>query len=230
MSKLKFPLFGLVLAALMASCSTSNDVVSNRSVQKRKYNDGFYISFNRGNHKLNKKNQEEDNLPANDQIAQTMDEIIAPQEQSTNPDVRSYIDNVEIEEVGTYAETGDLIPENEDKGFKEALTDGFARSAEIFMPVRVKNPFKADRSKRTGTIENNGAASDDAMIILLVILALFIPPLAVFIFEGATGRFWIDLILAIIGWGVGWYFLGGLGWICGLAAVIYAILIVLSVI
>ena len=51
-----------------------------------------------------------------------------------------------------------------------------------------------------------------------------------FIYEQASKRFWIDLILAILGFGVGFWLLGGLGWLCGLAAVIYALLIVLEVI
>lgn len=69
-----------------------------------------------------------------------------------------------------------------------------------------------------------------AMLVLLVILAIIIPPLAVFLYEGVTTRFWIDLILAILGFGIGFWLLGGLGWLCALAAVIYALLIVLGVI
>ena len=68
---------------------------------------------------------------------------------------------------------------------------------------------------------------DTAMLIILIILAILIPPLAVFIYEGATSRFWIDLILAIIGYGVGFLFFPHLAFLCGLAAVIYALLIVL---
>ena len=77
------------------------------------------------------------------------------------------------------------------------------------------------------------AAESGAMLVLLVILAIFIPPLAVFIFEGVTTRFWIDLVLAIIGWaafGLLFGVVGGLAGLCMLAAIIYALLIVLSVI
>lgn len=38
---------------VLSSCSTSNDVVSNRAIQKRKYNDGWFLSF--------QKNQKKDN-------------------------------------------------------------------------------------------------------------------------------------------------------------------------
>jgi uncharacterized membrane protein YqaE (UPF0057 family) len=65
--------------------------------------------------------------------------------------------------------------------------------------------------------------------VVLVILALLIPPLAVFLFEGATKRFWIDLILAIIGIGIGFGILH-IAFLCALIAVIYALLIVLEII
>jgi len=39
----------LLVIAVLASCSTSNDVVSNRKVQKRKYNKGLYIKTNKKN-------------------------------------------------------------------------------------------------------------------------------------------------------------------------------------
>jgi uncharacterized membrane protein YqaE (UPF0057 family) len=75
------------------------------------------------------------------------------------------------------------------------------------------------------------STSSDIPLIILVILAIIIPPLAVALFEGITTRFWIDLVLALVGWGVGWALLGlGLAALCGLVAVIYAVLIVLSVI
>ncbi len=39
---------------VLSSCSTSNDVVSNRAIQKRKYNDGWFLSF--------QKNQKKDDV------------------------------------------------------------------------------------------------------------------------------------------------------------------------
>ena len=66
-------------------------------------------------------------------------------------------------------------------------------------------------------------------LILLIILAIILPPLAVAIFEGITGRFWLVLILWILGWGVGWWLLGAGGALFSLVAVILALLIVLGV-
>ena len=42
---LKNGFVGLLFVALMASCSTSNDVVSSNRIQKRKYNKGFHLNL-----------------------------------------------------------------------------------------------------------------------------------------------------------------------------------------
>ena len=39
----------LLVVVVLASCSTSNDVVSNRKVQKRKYTKGLYVKSNKKN-------------------------------------------------------------------------------------------------------------------------------------------------------------------------------------
>ena len=93
-----------------------------------------------------------------------------------------------------------------------------------------KTHHKSRRSKFK-SLKNDNAASADVMTILLVILALIIAPLAVAIYEGITNRFWITLILWLIGIGLGfWLFGGTIAWACGLIAAIYAILIVLGII
>ena len=37
----------VLLVGLMVSCSTSNEVASNRSIQKRKYTKGYFFDFNK---------------------------------------------------------------------------------------------------------------------------------------------------------------------------------------
>lgn len=70
---------------------------------------------------------------------------------------------------------------------------------------------------------------DDTMKILLVILAIFIPPLAVYLKDNAVSKwFWITLILALLGiFGFWFLFYTGFFW---LAAVVIAILYVLDLI
>ncbi len=40
-------LMGIFVVALISSCSSSNEVASNRTIQKRKYNKGFFVSHNK---------------------------------------------------------------------------------------------------------------------------------------------------------------------------------------
>jgi uncharacterized membrane protein YqaE (UPF0057 family) len=70
----------------------------------------------------------------------------------------------------------------------------------------------------------------DANLILLVILALILPPLGVYLKDGGiTGLFWLTLILCLVGgggiFGIGFYF-GGLWGI----AIILALLRVFDII
>ena len=65
----------------------------------------------------------------------------------------------------------------------------------------------------------------DTNTLLLVILAILLPPLAVYLHEGETNnKFWITLILFLAG--IAGVFL--LGWYAWLASVIYALVVVLG--
>lgn len=65
-----------------------------------------------------------------------------------------------------------------------------------------------------------------AELIIMILLCLIIPPLAILLYEGLSGNFWIDLLLFIIGvsaYGVLSFFIG---WLALLAAVVFAFLVV----
>lgn len=65
----------------------------------------------------------------------------------------------------------------------------------------------------------------DTNTILLVILAFLLPPLAVYLHEGEiNNKFWIDLIL----WLLGWIAFTWLAWIPLLASIIYALIVILG--
>lgn len=217
---LKTGLFGLIAAALLASCSTSNDVVSGRGIQKRKYNDGYYISSNKNFDRKSDKHEKTESVLIEETITEKSNTktqpVITENNSSSIPTATLTQPSTEVEKTEVFAEekgiTQPAVIVNETKDEEQKIGRVYA-----------KKTIKT-------VVSNHAAADSDVMFILLVILCFFIPPLAVGIFEGITGRFWIDLILFLLGWGVGWYFLGGLAWICGIVAIVYALLIVLSVI
>ena len=86
--------------------------------------------------------------------------------------------------------------------------------------------YKAFKATASALKKGSSTAASDVDLVILVILAIFIPPLAVFLKEGATSRFVLDLILALIGV-VGWWIFPFAG-LAYLAAIIYALIIVLG--
>jgi uncharacterized membrane protein YqaE (UPF0057 family) len=130
------------------------------------------------------------------------------------------VNNVANEVLVSEINDVDPVGNSKKKSFKNKRSD---KKLGSHKKTKIKDVLKAVK-------EAKSSRSDDAiMIVLLVILALILPPLAVGIYEGITGRFWLVLVLWLLGWGVGWWLLGPLGWLCSLVAVIMALLIVLGV-
>ena len=227
--KLKSGIIGLITLAILASCSTSNDVVSGRGIQKRKYNDGYYISLGKKFNKTNKDVKVEEVILSEETAENFKVETTKEAEKSTetSPLITPASNNEVIapttdNDASTVTTTSEIeTDENEISNQVEVLEE----ETISYEPGRIYSP-KMIKTK----ISENAGADSTVMLILLVILCFILPPLAVFIFESASTRFWIDLILWLLGWGVGWWLLGGLGGLCTLVAVILALLIILSVI
>lgn len=228
--KLKSVLFGVIAAALLASCSTSNDVVSGRGIQKRKYNDGYYISLGKKFNKTDKVSKSEDTELASDEIEYTpVEETITFENSTVQPPLAesNYDGEILTPEIDQNTPDQVTYPETNSEEGNVAKSEEINESEEgVFQPGRIYSP----KIIRTKLSESSVAHSGGVMLILLVILCFFIPPLAVFIFEGATTRFWIDLILFIIGIAVVGWLLSGISGLALLVSIIYALLIVLSVI
>ncbi|HYC40770.1 MAG TPA: YqaE/Pmp3 family membrane protein [Chitinophagaceae bacterium] len=82
----------------------------------------------------------------------------------------------------------------------------------------VKKELKAYKEAR------KAGKATDTNTVLLVILAILLPPLAVYLHQGATSKFWITLLLFLLGL-VGAFYLSH--WLI-LAAIVYALLVVLG--
>lgn len=221
-------LFVLGTTLLFTACSTSNDVASNRGIQKRKYTKGFYIE----KHDRNSGGIAETKVDSEDYTA-VVEEIKNQADQ--------YLDNEPVgitSSVEQMAFRQEINFELEQRKIDEKIENeepiGLTKKQEFKQAFEkaYSTPLQLGRKKNV-QVEDNAASSRgaDTNTILLVILALFIPWLAVLLYEGATVRFWIDLLLWVLGWGFGWYiFGGGRAGLLSLIAVIYAILIVLGII
>ncbi len=58
--------------------------------------------------------------------------------------------------------------------------------------------FKIDRKQRKAIRKAKRTLNDDADTLLLVIIAILLPPLAVLLVDGLTAPFWLDLLLTLL--------------------------------
>jgi uncharacterized membrane protein YqaE (UPF0057 family) len=221
----KFNLIAVALLGMLVlgACSTSNEVVGGGIFQKRKYTGGVYWDRTEKIKSSNEKTEEEFDIFRINEDSQ-----------------KKYVSSTTIyNEDRMVASSDDAILDvsSKDKELIElssdAKSEGSTSAASTVSTEKSSSTdAKTDQKKSKILVKKKSAPAPggDVNTVLLVILAILIPPLAVFLFEGASTRFWIDLILALIGWGIGFWLLGGLGWICGILAIIYALLIVLGVI
>jgi uncharacterized membrane protein YqaE (UPF0057 family) len=228
MKKIHLFASALIMTILLASCGVAGNGFGGSSIQKRKYTKGFYHNKNRGFKSSDDKvTKSESNLQEEgaDEIA------VFPLEKKEIQSTVLQSDKVikteqpqqpqRAEEKSTQKKKGSTA-KKETKPAQQ-VRQRKQREHEYYVPLKERAKIAKNAAQ--------GSSESGAMLVLLVILAIFIPPLAVAIYEGITTRFWIDLILAIVGYGIGFAFFGfGLAFLCGLAAVIYALLIVLGVI
>jgi len=203
-------LFALVLTAIISSCSTSSDVASNRKIQKRKYNKGFFVGNN--NLSLKKKNEEvgfvtQDEIIENENKV-NIESVVNVENKSVVKEV-SVVTNAVNHLNSTVDKRDNNISANENNvGFSNLIVDNKS----------VKNnvqPEKLNKKVKITQKEKKGSSGGD-MLILLVILALLIPFIAVGIkTDWDLIKVLICLILCILFW---------------LPGVIYALLVVFDII
>ncbi len=204
-------IIAIAIVALASSCSTSNDVASNRGIQKRKYNKGFFVSKNAKG--LNHQNKDEQTKAV--VIKEEVAEVINTQENVQN-EVATEVKTTEVNNI-TAVETP-VNNDNNTESFNDNTSKTTNNNSETIEDDVTENKIvtKKDVKKQIRNHKkqkDNSNSGSDVDLVVLVILAIFLPPLAVFLYEGATTRFWINLILTIL-------------LITAIIAVIHALLIV----
>lgn len=220
-------IFGVAL--LLGSCSTSNNVVSHGLIQKRKYNKGFFIK-SKDHHKAS-----DENLAKNE-MKSSSDQNIEFKSADLSEVKEVKTSQIKKADMIASTQTSDVVVESSVNTSSNSVTkETKGNVSNILTSSQSEKRNSATRSQVREEIKQlrklDKASGMDGFTVLLIILAIIIPPLAVLLYEGATGRFWIDLILALLGWGLAYWLLGPtIAFAGGLAAIIYALLIVLEVI
>lgn len=205
MKKISF-ISALVFAIAFSSCKMANDL----QIEKRHYGKGYYVHV---------RNSHTD---------------VASVENGTGAALVS--DNVSPENnLGGTTVSPENISTSENQS--KILSN---KSAVSNNSSKQHSPFAKNENKKANSVENKTSVSisknqtpssepaGNVSQLVLVILAILISPLAIYLKEGVTMRFWVDLICWLLGYGVvGFaYYAGGLV----LFAVVFALLIVLDII
>lgn len=221
----KSNIIGIVLSVfVLASCASSSDVVDGGLFQKRKYNKGWHF---------NKKSKIEKNSGIIQDGKENLDYAVVQEsvKEENTGDIK--IQEKETTSVDAIEETAskEVNKDLKVEDSKNLMLEKFIKADFSLSERRHLNHEKSTRLNKYSNISSVSNIAGDVELLILVILAIFIPPLAVGIYEGITSRFWITLILWLLAWGIGGAFLGfGLAGLFSLLAVIYALLIVLGAI
>jgi uncharacterized membrane protein YqaE (UPF0057 family) len=190
-------IMAIAITALVSSCSTSNDVASNRGIQKRKYNKGFFVS--KSAKKIDKKNQTENTKQV--VVKEEMAEII-----NIQPNISKEVKTTETISLETNnniaVENNSISPNNTQSNYKEKKSNNNNNVSEVIENNTDENKTITKKGLKKQLKQNKkksvGLSSSDVDLIILILLAFLLPPLAVYLYEGVTTRFWISLILTLL--------------------------------
>lgn len=168
---------------LMASCSNK------LSIQKRKYNKGFYIAKSRGNNTIpNKRSDELSKRIINEEVNSEL--ALAISEKHNEQAVPSINHSI-----AKFSKTSENIPSEQGHNQQRIFAD--AGNSSVSIPKQQIKAYPLSNHAEGSNLKG-GSGVNEAV---LIILSIFLPPLAVFLFDdGITTNFWIDLILTILGW------------------------------
>lgn len=199
-----FPVFVAVIF-MLSSCG----IVNNVSIDKRRYNKGYHISMR------DQKRADAPPVTAGSK-SHTAPVVAAPSEspatQAISPEPRT---------AGTEEKTAAASAVTASARHK--WTSAAANPAAVKVNTH-KTPLES-LAKKPFRRALDAPASGDVNTILLVVLAFLIPPLAIYLVEQASTRFWIALICCLVSFG-GLYFT--FGWLLWVVSVVLALMAVLG--
>lgn len=208
----------IATAILLSACSTSNQL----SLTKSRYGNGIGLSFEKGMTKVEKEKA--------DQKLKVIKEKLETKKflKSLNLDQRDLTSlNLNEKLSSMEGNSQDAIEKSSNGNIDLALTKSNTK-----LPKNVKNIMNSNKitivntptkSNKIAAISKNisnkarkrsNGLLDDTNTLLLIILALILPPLAVYLYEGSwTSRCTLNLILTLL---------------CGIPGVIHALIVILG--
>lgn len=205
----------ILIGLILGSCASSNQVGGGGILQKRKYNKGFY--WNRSSNLKNSGEKTSSEFIKEDLEIKDIVEFEHIEESNTN--------SSELNDEALIVDQAQTESSNSQKEVSFSKSGVLDRTSVSEKNVNPKIQGKETKIESKKNISAPFPAANVPFWVLIV-LAILLPPLAVFLFEGASTRFWFDLIFFLVGGGLGLVLLGPIGGFFAILAIIYALLIV----
>lgn len=183
--------FVLIGAALiLGACSSGNDVMSERGIQKRKYRKGFYVA-----HPAKPKttrNEATANAAAPADVVQAVENPQHTAEATAQAVKQAAVPvNTTVESVTTPATTATAASAASETPVTEKRAERVER----------KHPRIHRRDVHTAlSLDASEQQADDTELLLYILLSILLPPLAVYLLYGISTNFWISVVLTILFW------------------------------
>lgn len=223
---MKKNLFFILAISILASCTTSNAVVSNKLFQKRKYQKGWHVN---SVNKLDKVKKAETTEYDSELVAQTETKNKTEKENS-EPLKKQITAKKQSESSVLNKKTNSSLVVNDSENAINKITEEKAL-ANAFVSDNEKSETNSRQpeevEKETTTQQHDYS---DLLFILLIILCFVIPPVVVGFIKGWSSReLLISLILFLLGFPA-FLIYGPISFLAALAAIIYALLILFDII
>ncbi len=193
----------LLAVLILGSCANKFSLV------KRKYNKGYHFSIAKN------VNNEKKPVQSKDLAVQPLPSKTISLPPSTDNEIIASDDfNVQPVELSS----------NPKESSKTKRTKSTNKAAKENSYTNEINTAASTDKAETENLAMNASSSSDVNLILLFILAIFIPPLAIYLKKKALDKwFWITLILCLLSFSVFFFVFGGLAY---LIAIIIALMVV----
>jgi uncharacterized membrane protein YqaE (UPF0057 family) len=193
----------LIIVVLLAM------VYSSCTVEKRQYMSGYHVEWHHKNKEIKGHSQAEAVEKASAIAEKAAEEVavVESTESTVLPAIVTSTDFVAEKAASEKAEKLNFV--------QKAKHKALVKMAETVAPkATVKMAAKMKAENKSISASNDAASSSEPDMVLLIILAIFIPPLAVYLYEGDwTKRCTVNLILTLL---------------CGIPGIIHALIVILE--
>jgi uncharacterized membrane protein YqaE (UPF0057 family) len=188
-----FSITALLAQVLLQGCATSNDVISDRGIQKRKYRSGYYVSnrSSKTNNGARTSEAESAQTPAHTALVSTPTPTATDASELVGHQFGS-------ESYGAVFIAPQPSVFTTEAQFNRPLnvvqvSDAIQAAAHPAVQAENQNTLPAILAEKQNS-------KDDAELLIMIALCILLPPLAVFLLHGISNQFWISVLLTIVFW------------------------------